>query len=258
MNWKQKYIAYKTISKREIVRLIRIWTQTILPPIITSSLYFAVFGTLVGSRLEGVMSSSTYMEFITPGLIIMAIMMSAYENSVASFFIGKFQRSMEEILVSPTPGYIVIAAYLTGSIVRSLTIGFVVFLVARIFAPISVSNPLLAVFVALLVATIFALGGLINAFMAKNFDDISWVTTFVITPLTFLGGVFYSLEVLPAFWKQVIMLNPIFYMIELFRHAFTQAHSINTVGYILILLAIIIILFSVASRIFERGAGMRQ
>lgn len=258
MNYKQKLIAYKTISKREIVRLIRIWTQTILPPIITSALYFTVFGTLVGSRLEGVMSSTTYMEFITPGLILMAVMMSAYENSVASFFIAKFQRSMEEILVSPTPGYIVICAYLTGSVVRSLIIGLIVFIVARIFAPIAISNPALAIFIALLVAVIFALGGLINAFIAKNFDDISWITTFVITPLTFLGGVFYSLDILPDFWRKFILLNPIYYMIELFRHAFAQAHSVDTTRYMLVMLALIIILFCLATRLFNKGMGMRQ
>src|SRR5690606_3075711 len=206
MNLQQQYNALETIVVKEIRRFMRIWIQTLLPPAITVALYFVIFGTLIGSRI-GEMEGFSYMEYIVPGLIMMSVITNAYSNVVSSFFSTKFQRSVEEMLVSPLPNYILIWGFVIGGVARGLAVGLIVTVLALIFTDLQVHNLLVTITVVLLTAMLFSLGGFINAMYAGSFDDISIVPTFVLTPLTYLGGVFYSISMLPPFWEGVSRLN---------------------------------------------------
>ncbi len=213
----EQYVAFMTIVRKEIRRYMRIWTQTLLPSAITMSLYFVIFGSLIGSRI-GEMGGYSYMQFVVPGLIMMAIVTNSYSNVVSSFFGSKFNHSVEELLVSPTPNYVILSGYLVGGITRGMLVAVVVTLVSLFFTHLHIHSYLVVVAIVLLTSTLFALAGFINAVFANSFDDISIVPTFVLTPLTYLGGVFYSLDLLPPFWEAVSRLNPLVYVVNAFRY----------------------------------------
>lgn len=211
------YIAFKTLAHKEIRRFIRIWIQTLLPPAVTMTLYFVIFGSLIGTRI-GPMEGFSYMDYIAPGLIMMAIITHAYSNVVASFFSAKFQHYIEELLVSPTPNGIILAGYVAGGVIRGLMAGLIVLIISIFFTHLKIEHPLMTCMVAILTACVFALGGFINAIFANDFDDISIVPNFILTPLTYLGGVFYSINLIPEVAQTASLFNPIFYMVNAFRY----------------------------------------
>lgn len=210
-------IAFKTIARREVTRILRIWGQTLVPPAITMTLYFLIFGKLIGSRI-GDMGGFDYMDFIVPGLVMMSVIQNAYGNISSSFFGAKFGRHVEELLVSPMPNHVILAGYVAGGVLRGLMVGLLVLVVAMFFTHVRVPHPFIMVSTILLGATIFSLAGFVNAVYAKKFDDIAIVPTFILTPLTYLGGVFYSVRVLPEWAQMATKANPIFYMVNAFRY----------------------------------------
>ena len=217
MTASQQWIAFQTIVVKEVRRFMRIWLQTLLPPAITMALYFIIFGNLIGSRI-GEMGNYSYMQFVVPGLIMMSVITNAYSNVVSSFFGAKFQHHVEELLVSPVPNFIILAGYVIGGVVRGLMVGLIVSLLSLFFAELHIHSLLVTISVVLLTSVLFSLLGMINAIYANSFDDISIIPTFVLTPLIYLGGVFYSLDLLPSFWQQVSQLNPILYVVNAFRY----------------------------------------
>lgn len=213
----EQWIAFMTIVRKEIRRYLRIWTQTLLPSAITMSLYFVIFGTLIGSRI-GEMGGFNYMQFVVPGLIMMAIVTNSYSNVVSSFFGSKFSHAIEELLVSPVPNYVILMGYVVGGVTRGLLVAVVVTIVSLFFTHLDIHSYFVVVVIVLMTSTLFALAGFINAVYANNFDDISIVPTFVLTPLIYLGGVFYSMDLLPDFWAGVSRLNPLVYVVNAFRY----------------------------------------
>lgn len=252
-----RYTAYKTIVIREITRFMRIWPQTILPPAITMTLYFIIFGNLIGKRI-GTMDGFSYMEFIVPGLIMMSVITSSYANVVSSFFSMKFQRSIEEILIAPVPNYIIIAGFVTGGVARGLLVGFIVTLVSIFFTGLSIDNYFITVSVIVMTAILFSIAGMINAVFARNFDDISIVPTFVLTPLTYLGGVFYSIKLLPEFWQAVSLSNPILHMVNAFRFGVLGKSDLNIFYAMIMIVGFIIILTGTTLYLLKKGTGMRS
>ncbi len=257
MNNQQILIALYTIVRREIRRFTRIWAQTLLPPAITMSLYFIIFGTLIGSRI-GEMGGFTYMQFIMPGLIMMSVITNSYSNVVSSFYSAKFQRSVEEMLVSPMPNWVILTGYIMGGMARGLIVGFIVTLLSLFFTDLEVHNLAIVIGVTLLTSILFATGGFINAMLANSFDDISIVPIFVLTPLTYLGGVFYSISLLPDFWQGVSQLNPILYMVSTFRYGILGSSDINIYVAIGVILAFVVSLFYVALTMLNKGKGIRS
>lgn len=249
--------AYKTIVTREIRRFMRIWPQTLLPPAVTMTLYFVIFGNLIGSRI-GVMGGFDYMSFIVPGLIMMSVITSSYANVVSSFFSMKFQRSIEELLVSPVPNWIILAGYVTGGMSRGLGIGLIVTLLSLGFTQLSIHHLPMVILTVFLTSALFSLGGFINAMLATKFDDISIVPTFVLTPLTYLGGVFYSIDMLPGFWQGVSMINPILYMVNAFRYGILGVSDVNPYVALGMILLFIVILSAISLRMLARGKGIRH
>ncbi|MGD8498460.1 MAG: ABC transporter permease, partial [Chromatiales bacterium] len=217
MNAREKTIALQTIVIKEVLRFSRIWVQTIVPPMVTTALYFVIFGNLIGSRI-GEMDGLAYMDFIVPGLIMMAIITNSYANVVSSFYGAKFQRHIEEMLVSPIPNYLILIGFVSGGVARGLIVGVAVTGVSLFFSDLAVQNLAITLSVVVLTAILFSLAGFINGVYAKSFDDISLIPTFVLTPLTYLGGIFYSIALLPEFWQKASLLNPILYMINAFRY----------------------------------------
>jgi len=258
MNQLQKYwIAYITISRKEVLRFSRIWVQTIVPPVITVALYFVIFGNLIGRRI-GEMDGISYIEFIMPGLIMMSIITSSYANVVSSFYGAKFSKHIEEMLVSPIPNVVILAGFLTGGIARGLAVGLAVTIVALLFTSFNVHNPFLVFTIAFLTAMLFSLAGLINGVYATSFDDVSIIPTFVLTPLTYLGGIFYSIQLLPEFWQQVSLINPILYMINSFRFGFLGITDIDLSIALSVIVLFIVVLFTVCMRLLNRGTGIRN
>ena len=249
MQAKQQFIAFKTIVIKEIYRFTRIWVQTILPPAITTTLYFVIFGNLIGSKI-GSMNGFSYMEYIVPGLILMAIITNAYANVVSAFYSAKFQRNIEEMLISPIPNYVILAGYVAGGVARGIVVGAVVTIVSLIFTHLSS-------IIVVLTAALFATAGFINAVYAKSFDDISIVPTFVLTPLTYLGGIFYTIKMLPEFWQSVSLVNPILYMVNAFRYSIIGVSDINIWLALFIIFGFIIGLFWWALSLLNRGVGIR-
>ncbi len=251
-NW----VGLKTIVIKEVTRILRIWMQTILPPAITMTLYFIIFGNLIGSRI-GEMGGRSYMEFIVPGLIMMSIITNSYGNMVSSFFGAKFGKHIEEILVSPLPNYIILLGYVTGSVVRALMVGTVVLIISLFFTDLSIHNIWITISVVLLTAVVFSLAGMINAIFAQKFDDIAIIPTFVLTPLTYLGGVFYSISLLPEFWQNVSLANPILYMVNTFRHGILGISDVSLVTAYAVILAFVILLGGICMTLLHRGVGLR-
>lgn len=226
--WEQ-YIAFLTILRKEVRRYTRIWTQTLLPSAITMSLYYLIFGTLIGSRI-GEMGGVTYMQFVVPGLIMMSIITNSYANVVSSFFGAKFNNSIEELLVSPVPNYVILWGYVAGGVSRGLLVAVIVTAVSLFFTRLEIHSVWIVIAVVLLTSVMFSILGLINAVFANTFDDVNIVPTFVLTPLTYLGGVFYSLDLLPAFWATVSQANPLVYVVNAFRYGMLGVSDVS-VGY---------------------------
>ncbi len=256
MNLHAQYIAFKTIVIKEFLRFTRIWIQTVLPPAVTMVLYFIIFGNLIGSQI-GDIHGFAYMQYIVPGLIMLGIIANSYANVVSSFFSAKFQRHIEEMLVSPTPNYIILLGFMSGGMIRGLTVGCMVFLISLLFTHLQVHNLFVTISVVVLTAMLFSLAGFINGVFAKSFDDISIVPTFVLTPLTYLGGIFYSIDMLSPFWRQVSMFNPILYMINAFRYGILGISDINVLTSFTIIIGFIIALFTVGLRLLDKGVGIR-
>ena len=252
------FIGLKTIWIKECTRFMRIWVQTLVPPAITMSLYFVIFGNLIGERI-GQMGGVSYMEFIVPGLIMMSIITNSYSNVSSSFFSAKFQRNIEEMLVSPVPTWVIIMGFVGGGVARALIIGVIVTTVSMFFVDVHIFNGFILVLTLILTATLFATAGLINGIFAKTFDDISVIPTFVLTPLTYLGGVFYSLSLLPEFWQTVSKANPIVYMVNGFRYGFLGVEGDVPYSHsIIVIIGFNIILFSVAYYLLNKGQGIRS
>lgn len=250
-------VALQTIVAREVKRFLRIWPQTLLPPAITMVLYFVIFGNLIGGRI-GEMGGFPYMDYIVPGLIMMAVITNSYGNVVSSFFGSKFHRSVEELMVAPVSPHIILLGYTMGGVLRGLAVGTIVTLLSLFFADLQVHHLGLIVLVVLLTSSIFSLGGFINAVFARNFDDISIIPTFVLTPLTYLGGVFYSIDLLPPFWQAVSLGNPILHMVNAFRYGILGVSDIHigiAIGFMLLATAL---LYAYCLRLLVSGRGMRQ
>jgi len=250
------WVGYKTIVRKEITRILRIWGQTIVPPAITMTLYFIIFGELIGRRI-GEMGGFTYMQFIVPGLVIMSVITNSYGNMVSSFFGAKFGKHIEELLISPLPNWIILAGYVTGALTRGLMVGVVVMVVSLFFTRIEVQHPMVMITILLLTATVFALAGMINAIFAQKFDDIAIIPTFVLAPLTYLGGVFYSINLLPEFWQKVSVANPILYMVNGFRYGMLGVSDVSLVMSYSVILIAGAILFSLCLFLLNRGTGLR-
>ncbi|MFW8590756.1 ABC transporter permease [Glaciecola sp. 2405UD65-10] len=250
-------VALKTIWIKECTRFLRIWIQTLVPPAITMSLYFVIFGSLIGERI-GTMGGFTYMEFIVPGLIMMSIITNSYSNVSSSFFSAKFQRNIEELIVAPVPTWVIIFGFVGGGVARALIIGVIVTCVSMLFVDIRIHNFFVIVVTLFLTSVLFATAGLINGIYAKTFDDISVIPTFVLTPLTYLGGVFYSLSLLPEFWQMVSQANPIVYMVNGFRYGFLGASDVNHWLSIALLIGFNLVLLLLANFLLKRGSGIRS
>lgn len=257
MNNRQLFIAFWTLLVKEVRRFTRIWGQTLLPPAITMTLYFIIFGNLIGSRI-GEMGGFDYMQFIVPGLIMMSVITNSYSNVVSSFYSTKFQRHVEELLVSPTPNWIILAGYVIGGSVRGLLVGLIVTTLSLFFTDLHIHNFWVITSIVFLTAILFSLGGFINAIFANSFDHISIIPTFVLTPLTYLGGVFYSISLLPEFWQGVSQLNPILYMVNTFRYGILGVSDINIGLAYAMIIGVIVVLFSYSMYLLNTGKGIRQ
>ncbi len=257
MNLSVNWVAFKTLIAKEFIRVIRIWVQTIVPPAITMTLYFIIFGNLIGRRI-GTMDGFDYMQYIAPGLIMMAVITNSYGNVVSSFFGAKFGRHIEEMLVSPMSNATIIIGHVAGGVVRGLLVGLMVTLIALAFTRLHVEHPLITVSMVVLSSIVFSLAGFINAIFARKFDDISIIPTFVLTPLTYLGGVFYSISLLPEFWQKVSLANPILYMVNAFRYGILGTSDIDIRHAYLIVILFMAGLFSVALALMNKGVGIRE
>lgn len=249
-------VAFGTIVYKEVARFMRIWLQTILPPAITMALYFVIFGHLIGPRI-GQMHGFSYMQYIAPGLIMMAVITNAYSNVVSSLFGAKFQRHIEEILVAPIPDILILLGFVTGGVVRGVLVGLVVTATALCFTELHVDSWGITLAVVVLTAMLFSLAGLINALFAKKFDDISIVPTFILTPLTYLGGVFYSIDMLPPFWQHLSLGNPILYMVNAFRYGMLGVSDISIGVAFTVIGLFCAVLFGVSLVLLRKGVGLR-
>lgn len=257
MTPKQILIAYQTLIIKELVRCFRIWPQTLVPPAITMTLYFLIFGRLVGSQISAV-QGFTYMQYIVPGLIMMSVITNSYIHSSSSFFSMKFQRNIEEVLVSPTPNIIILLGFVTGAVARALIVAVIVMCIALLFTHLNVHHYALMFFIVLLTSFFFATAGVINGIFARNFDDVSWVPSFILTPLTYLGGVFFSIAMLPPVWQKVALLNPILYIVDLFRYSILGIRDIHIVGELFILLLLTIFIFCYALHLIRKSPRLRN
>lgn len=251
------FIGIQTIVRKETHRIFRIWTQTILPSVMTQSLYFIIFGGLIGSQI-GSVGGTSYIAFLVPGLVMMSAITNAFLNVATSFFAAKFQRSIEEILVSPMKPWAVLTGYLSGGIVRGLVVGSAVFLVSALFVPLRVVHPIIFLFFLLITCVIFSAFGFFNGMFAKKFDDVGLIPTFVLTPLTYLGGVFYSITLLPPFWRMVSYANPIVYMIDGFRYGFSGVSSTPVLTSAIILTLVAAAAIFIDLRLVKKGYGLKS
>ena len=257
MTLSEQYTAFKTIVIKECLRFLRIWVQTLIPPIITVALYFVIFGNLVGSQI-GNIGEFTYMEFIVPGLVLMALISNSYANVVSSFYGSKFQKHIEEMLISPLPNYLILIGFISGGIARGVIVGLAVLLVSLFFSDLSIHNYTVTIAVFLLTSILFSLAGIINAIYANSFDDITIIPTFVLTPLTYLGGIFYSIKMLPEFWQDVSLINPILYMINAFRYGLLGVSDIPLTHAFIIIIAFIVVLFMFSLHLLKTGKGLKH
>ncbi len=257
MNIALNLVAVKTIIRKEMVRVLRIWIQTIVPPAITMTLYFIIFGNLIGKRI-GSMDGFDYMQYIAPGLIMMSVITNSYGNVVSSFFGAKFARHIEEMLVAPMSYAAIIIGHVAGGVLRGMLVGTLVTVIALFFTRLDIAHPMIMISIVLLSSIVFSLAGFINAIFATKFDDISIVPTFVLTPLTYLGGVFYTIALLPPFWQNVSKANPILYMVNAFRYGILGKSDIDIGHAYLILIIFIVVLFTACVQLMRRGIGIRE
>ncbi len=255
--FKPDLIGFYTIVIREFGRIVRIWGQTILPSAVTATLYFIIFGNLIGQRI-GKMDGYDYMQFIAPGLIMMAVITNSYANVVSSFFGARFGKHIEELTVSPLPNWLIVLGYVSGGVLRGVFVGAVVTTVALFFTHLTIHHVLIIISAVLFTAIVFALGGLINAIFAQNFDQISWFPTFILTPLTYLGGVFYSIALLPGWAEALSHANPILYMVNAFRYGFLGVSDVDIRLAYSIMLAFALGLYALAVLLLNRGVGIRE
>jgi ABC-2 type transport system permease protein len=253
VNW----VGYKTIVRREITRILRIWGQTVVPPAITMTLYFIIFGNLIGSRI-GEMGGYDYMQFIVPGLVMMSVISNSYGNMVSSFFGAKFGRHIEELLISPLPNWVILAGYVTGALARGIMVGAVVLLVSLFFTRIHIAHPWVTLSVLVLTAVAFSMAGMVNAIYAQKFDDIAIIPTFILTPLTYLGGVFYSISLLPEFWQKVSAANPILYMVNGFRYGMLGTSDVPLGMTYAIIGVFVLVLGATCLWLLHKGKGLRS
>lgn len=251
------WVAFKTIVTKEILRFSRIWVQTVLPPAITMALYFIIFGKLIGAQI-GDMEGFRYVDFIVPGLILMSVISNSYANVVSSFYSSKFQHNIEELLIAPLPNFIILAGYVAGGVARGVVVGIVVTAVSLFFTELNVHSYLVTLAVFVLTSILFATAGFINAVYANSFDDISIVPTFVLTPLTYLGGVFYSISMLPEFWQRASLINPVLYMVNAFRYGLLGVSDIAMWQAFIIIFGFILALGSFAMWLLARGVGIKS
>ena len=250
-------VALLTITRREVTRILRIWAQTLVPPAITMTLYFLIFGSLIGSRI-GDMGGYGYMEFIVPGLVMMAVIQNSYGNISSSFFGAKFGRHIEELLVSPMPNWVILGGYVAGAVLRGLLVGVIVLCIAMLFTHVRIPHPLVTISTVLLGATIFSLAGFINAIYAKKFDDVAIVPTFILTPLTYLGGVFYSVKMLPDWAQTMTHANPVFYMVNAFRYGLLGTSDIPVGTAYALMIGFVVVLGALSLWLLKRGVGLRS
>jgi len=256
MNTSVNTIAFCTIVRKEIVRFMRIWPQTLLPSVITQTLYFTIFGKFIGSQLDDIQGVS-YMSFLVPGLVMMAVINNSYSNVVSSFFGSKFQRNIEELLVSPTSNWVIISGYVIGGVLRGIIVGVLVFGVSTFFTKPQISNFGLIMLFIFLTAVVFALGGFLNGMIAKKFDDVSIFPTFILTPLIYLGGVFYSIHSLPSFWQTLSKANPILYMVNGFRYGFYGIADVSLSISLSIVLGFTGLLLFINLYLLKKGVGLK-
>jgi ABC-2 type transport system permease protein len=249
-------IAFKTILGREVFRFMRIWPQTVLPAAVTTSLYFLIFGQLIGSRI-GPMDGISYMDYIVPGVALMSVITNAYSNVVASFYSSKFQRNIEELITAPVPPSVILLGYVGGGIFRGLVVGALVTGIGLLFSDLSFLHPWVIMTVFILTAGLFALAGFINAVYANSFDDISIVPNFVLTPLVYLGGVFYSIDLLPPFWQKVSLGNPVLYMVNAFRYGFIGISDMPVLEALAVIAVFVFLLTVWAYGLLRRGTGIK-
>ncbi|MDH5426026.1 MAG: ABC transporter permease [Gammaproteobacteria bacterium] len=257
MTFSEQFVAFKTIVIKEYLRFIRIWVQTLIPPVITVALYFVIFGNLIGSQI-GNIGEFTYMEFIVPGLVLMALISNSYANVVSSFYGSKFQRNIEEMLISPLPNYLILIGFISGGMARGIIVGIAVLTVSLFFSDLNIYNYPVTIAVFLLTSILFSLAGIINAIYANSFDDITIIPTFVLTPLTYLGGIFYSIKMLPEFWQQASLFNPVLYMINAFRYGLLGVSDIPLLHAFSLIIAFIVILFLYALHLLNTGKGLKH
>ena len=257
MTLMQKFIAFKTIVIKEILRFSRIWVQTIVPAVITTSLYFLIFGNLIGSQLNDI-NGFSYVDYIVPGIILMSVITNSYGNVVSSFYGHKFQHHVEEMLVSPMPNNVLLAGFVVGGVARGLAVGSVVTLVATFFTNIHFEHIFVTLLIVVLTAVLFSLAGFVNAIYANSFDDISIIPTFVLTPLTYLGGVFFSISMLSAFWQKIALFNPILYMINAMRYGMLGVSDINIITAFFITGLFLIGLYIFCLYLLKNGIGLRN
>jgi len=250
-------IAFRTIVSKEIRRFLRIWPQTLLPPAITTALYFLIFGKLIGDRI-GNINGASYMDYIVPGIILMSVISHSYANVVSSFYSTKFQRNIEELLVAPVPNWVILFGYISGGIARGLLVGGVVTAISLLFTDITVNHWGVTIAVYILTATLFALAGFINAVFADSFDDISIIPNFVLTPLSYLGGVFYSVSMLPSIWQTISLANPILYMINAFRYGLIGVSDVDVQLAFLITSGFIVFLTLLSLVLLHKGVGIKN
>lgn len=251
------WTALKSLVIKETTRYLRIWLQTLVPPVITTSLYFIIFGKMIGGRI-GDMGGYSYMEFIVPGLIMMSVITSSYANVSSSFFSQKFQKNIEELLVAPVPSHVIIWGFVLGGLGRSILVGSLVTAVSLFFVPLHVVSWPVVLVTLVLTGILFSLAGLLNGILARSYDDVSIVPTFVLQPLTYLGGVFYAISMLPPIWQAISKVNPIVYMISGFRFGFLGLEDVPLVLSLLVLLAFVLGLYLAAWQLMEKGKGLRS
>jgi len=257
MTLSQQYIAFKTIVVKEILRFSRIWVQTLVPAVITTSLYFLIFGNLIGSQLKAI-DGYSYVDYIVPGIILMSVITNAYGNVVSSFYGHKFQHHVEEMLVSPMPNFVLLAGFVVGGVARAVVVGSIVTVVAMFFTDLHFEHGFIIAAVVILTAILFSLAGFVNAVYANSFDDISIIPTFVLTPLTYLGGIFFSIEMLSSFWQNIALFNPILYMINAMRYGMLGISDINITTAFIIIGLFVISLYWFCLYLLRNGIGLRQ
>lgn len=251
------WTAFYTLGRKEVVRILRIWSQTILPPAITMTLYFVIFGNLIGKRI-GQMDGFDYMSFIMPGLVMMSVITNSYGNIVSSFFGAKFSKHIEEMLVSPMPNWVILFGHVLGALSRGLMVGSIVTIISLFFTEIHIHNIWVVLSTVVLTSVVFALLGFVNACFATKFDDIAIIPAFILTPLTYLGGVFYSTSLLPEFWQTVSKFNPVLYMVNAFRYGFLGVSDVNIYTAYVIILTFVVVLTGVCLYMLNKGIGLRS